>query len=152
MPIPVVCPSCATKLRAPDNMVGHKTKCPKCGTAVIVPSRGTESLKSSRPQPHVKSFSRAEPADVRANSHCRAFAENEETHHRALVDEKDTAGNDVTEPQKRKSNGRTRVVLLVGSGVGLLLIIVVIIAVVVMLCRYRPASFQHRRYCRRSVG
>ena len=38
MPIPVICPSCSTKLRAPDTMAGYKTKCPKCGIAVVIPS------------------------------------------------------------------------------------------------------------------
>jgi predicted Zn finger-like uncharacterized protein len=40
MPIPIVCPSCAAKLRVPDNMAGRKTKCPKCGTGINVPSQG----------------------------------------------------------------------------------------------------------------
>jgi uncharacterized protein (TIGR03067 family) len=39
MPIPVVCPSCARKLRAPDNWAGRKTKCPKCGGPVAVPGQ-----------------------------------------------------------------------------------------------------------------
>src|SRR5687767_1680066 len=37
MPIPIVCPSCAAKLRAPDTVAGRKTKCPKCGSAIAVP-------------------------------------------------------------------------------------------------------------------
>lgn len=37
MSIPVVCPYCATKLRAPDDKAGRKMKCPKCGSAVVVP-------------------------------------------------------------------------------------------------------------------
>jgi predicted RNA-binding Zn-ribbon protein involved in translation (DUF1610 family) len=36
MPVPVVCPSCATKLRAPDSAADHKTKCPKCGESVNI--------------------------------------------------------------------------------------------------------------------
>jgi predicted RNA-binding Zn-ribbon protein involved in translation (DUF1610 family) len=39
MPIPVVCPACATKLRAPDHAAGRKTKCPKCGGPVAVPGQ-----------------------------------------------------------------------------------------------------------------
>lgn len=31
------CPSCDAKLKAPDDAVGKKTKCPKCGAAVTVP-------------------------------------------------------------------------------------------------------------------
>ncbi len=37
MPIPVVCSACATKLKAPDNAAGRKTKCPKCATPIAIP-------------------------------------------------------------------------------------------------------------------
>lgn len=37
MSVSVICPSCSAKLRAPDEMVGRKTKCPKCGVRVVVP-------------------------------------------------------------------------------------------------------------------
>jgi len=40
MPIPVSCPSCATKLRAPDDLAGKKTKCPGCGQLFQVPAQG----------------------------------------------------------------------------------------------------------------
>lgn len=36
MPIPFICPSCASKLGAPDSP-GQTTKCPKCGTTAVVP-------------------------------------------------------------------------------------------------------------------
>lgn len=52
MPIPIACPSCATRLRAPDHMAGRKTKCPKCGMAVVVPSSGHEITKPT----HAKSL------------------------------------------------------------------------------------------------
>ena len=38
MPIPVVCPSCARKLRAPGDWAGRKTKCAKCGSEIVVPT------------------------------------------------------------------------------------------------------------------
>ncbi len=42
MPIPVMCPSCSSKLRAPEKMAGRQTTCPKCGRMVDVPDRATE--------------------------------------------------------------------------------------------------------------
>jgi hypothetical protein len=65
MPIPVVCPSCATKLRAPDNMAGRKTKCPKCGTAVVVPSPAPEAPEPVRAEPLPQPVKRVEPPVVR---------------------------------------------------------------------------------------
>ena len=37
MPITVACPSCRKALKAPDNAVGRKVKCPGCGTALTIP-------------------------------------------------------------------------------------------------------------------
>lgn len=37
MPLQVICPSCSTKLKAPDTAAGKKTKCPKCQAVVTVP-------------------------------------------------------------------------------------------------------------------
>lgn len=34
--IPVVCPSCSAKIKAPPTMAGRKAKCPKCGAAITV--------------------------------------------------------------------------------------------------------------------
>src|SRR5207244_3994408 len=44
MPVPVTCPNCATNLRAPDNAVGRKVKCPKCGGVIAVPAGGDEPI------------------------------------------------------------------------------------------------------------
>jgi hypothetical protein len=38
MSIPVVCPECSAKLNAPDSAAGKKVKCPKCQTAMVVPT------------------------------------------------------------------------------------------------------------------
>lgn len=37
MSIPVVCPSCHAKMRAPETAVGRKARCPKCKAAISVP-------------------------------------------------------------------------------------------------------------------
>jgi hypothetical protein len=37
MPISVICPSCQSKLHAPEKAAGSKLKCPKCKAAVLVP-------------------------------------------------------------------------------------------------------------------
>src|SRR5262249_29172586 len=42
MPIAVVCPSCGVKMRAPESAAGRKTKCRKCGTALVVPKPAAE--------------------------------------------------------------------------------------------------------------
>lgn len=39
MPVRFACPHCTTKLKAPDDKTGSKTKCPKCGGAVEVPAQ-----------------------------------------------------------------------------------------------------------------
>jgi DNA/RNA-binding domain of Phe-tRNA-synthetase-like protein len=38
VPISIVCPSCYTRLRAPDHMAGDRVRCPKCATSVPVPA------------------------------------------------------------------------------------------------------------------
>jgi hypothetical protein len=38
MPIAVVCPSCAARLGAPDQLIGKKVKCPKCQSPIAVPN------------------------------------------------------------------------------------------------------------------
>jgi len=52
MPIPIVCPGCKKSLRAPDNSVGGKVKCPHCGTAMEIrrPAATTIPPVISRPQ------------------------------------------------------------------------------------------------------
>jgi hypothetical protein len=49
MPIPVTCLSCGAKMKAPDNMAGKKSKCPKCGAVVAVPT-GTPAGPELPPQ------------------------------------------------------------------------------------------------------
>jgi hypothetical protein len=38
MAICFVCPGCSRRMNAPDRAAGSKTKCSKCGTAIVVPS------------------------------------------------------------------------------------------------------------------
>jgi predicted RNA-binding Zn-ribbon protein involved in translation (DUF1610 family) len=38
MPITAVCPSCQSKVRAPDKAAGKRVKCPKCGAVLDVPT------------------------------------------------------------------------------------------------------------------
>jgi hypothetical protein len=39
MPVLAECSSCGSKLKIPDNMLGRKVKCPKCGTITVVDGR-----------------------------------------------------------------------------------------------------------------
>src|SRR5262245_12904651 len=57
----LVCPSCAAKLRAPDNLTGRKMKCPKCGTAIIVPGPIPEAPEAVRAEPMSQAVTRVEP-------------------------------------------------------------------------------------------
>jgi hypothetical protein len=56
MPIPIVCPSCAAKLRAAEGMAGRVTRCPKCGTQVVVPKDFREVPQPARVQPPALQF------------------------------------------------------------------------------------------------
>lgn len=47
MPISIQCPSCQTKLNAPDDKAGRKTKCPKCGHAIVVPTADIPAKSAS---------------------------------------------------------------------------------------------------------
>jgi len=37
MPIPISCPKCETRMRAPDAAAGNTVRCPKCQTRIVVP-------------------------------------------------------------------------------------------------------------------
>ena len=52
MPIGVQCSGCGGKFRAPDEAAGEPVKCPKCGTAIVVPSTGHAKVPTpTLPQP-----------------------------------------------------------------------------------------------------
>jgi hypothetical protein len=55
-------------MRAPDSAAGRKTKCPKCGTALVVPRPGTEHAQSPHQQPLPLSVTGPEPTPVRLES------------------------------------------------------------------------------------
>lgn len=64
MPIPLACPSCFAKLRAPDKMAGRETKCPKCGAAVTVPTSRHENLEIARASPPLRPVPPVAPPTV----------------------------------------------------------------------------------------
>jgi len=49
MPISVACPTCGTKLKAPDDAVGKKVKCPKCASLIDVLAPEDEAAVRSAP-------------------------------------------------------------------------------------------------------
>lgn len=56
MPITVSCPSCASKLKAPDHLAGRTLACPRCKTPVAVPSSahpGPAPRQAIKPPPPV---------------------------------------------------------------------------------------------------
>ena len=42
MPISLTCPTCGTKLKAPDKAAGHKSQCPNCGADLLVSPAATD--------------------------------------------------------------------------------------------------------------
>ncbi len=38
MPISVTCPSCGSKIKAPDGLAGRRANCPKCKAPINVPA------------------------------------------------------------------------------------------------------------------
>jgi uncharacterized Tic20 family protein len=63
MPIAVTCPSCKSKLKAPDNLVGKKVKCPGCQTAVLIPFPDDEEAPAPRPAVVAKAPVKKKPAN-----------------------------------------------------------------------------------------
>lgn len=49
VPIPVQCPGCGAKLRAPDAAVGKSLKCPACAAVVPVPASSAAPKRSDAP-------------------------------------------------------------------------------------------------------
>jgi DNA-directed RNA polymerase subunit RPC12/RpoP len=62
MSIAVVCPSCRQKLRAPDTAAGRNTKCPKCGSAIVVQAPSHDHIQPPQPPPLRQPISSAQPA------------------------------------------------------------------------------------------
>jgi hypothetical protein len=48
MSIPITCPGCQARMKAPDTVAGRKIKCPKCGGVVGVP--GSAQVRDAAPQ------------------------------------------------------------------------------------------------------
>ena len=55
MPIAVVCPSCDSRLNAPDAAAGKTVKCPKCKAPMVIPTPeadpGFEAVDDPAPAP-----------------------------------------------------------------------------------------------------
>ena len=76
MPILVTCPTCSTKLNAPDTAAGKKVKCPKCQAICSVPAPALPAaaappppaleLTDDAPKPKPKSIPRATPVKAAA--------------------------------------------------------------------------------------
>jgi TM2 domain-containing membrane protein YozV len=49
MPIVVTCPSCGSKLKAPDTAAGKKLKCPKCQAPIAVPGAAADAPQPAAP-------------------------------------------------------------------------------------------------------
>lgn len=59
MPIALTCPTCSTKLKAPDAAAGRKLKCPKCAAVIAVPP-----ASANRPPPAPAAGPPARPPQV----------------------------------------------------------------------------------------
>ncbi len=68
MPIPVTCPSCQTRLKAPDAAAGRTTRCPSCGEPVTVVAASAERPAADAPAPRPgRGASAARPAESAPN-------------------------------------------------------------------------------------
>jgi uncharacterized Tic20 family protein len=67
MPISVACPTCGTKLKAPDTAVGKKIKCPKCASLIPITEAdagGASAVTDEAPGEELEAVSAAdEPED-----------------------------------------------------------------------------------------
>jgi uncharacterized protein len=68
MPIIVVCPSCNSKLKAPENLIGKLVKCPTCGQAVPVKAAAPAPAPAPKPPmrpapPPQQPFAEMEPVE-----------------------------------------------------------------------------------------
>lgn len=61
MPNALHCPACAAKLRAPDKMAGRAMRCPKCGTAVMIPGPGQADFRPDRADATPQRYQHSEP-------------------------------------------------------------------------------------------
>jgi hypothetical protein len=52
MSLIIVCPSCGSKLKVPDNFAGRRAKCSKCGNPISIPATGEPEV-AARPAPKV---------------------------------------------------------------------------------------------------
>jgi len=64
MPILVTCPNCSSSLKAPDNAVGRKVKCPKCGGVIAVPAAEEEAVDLAKLGVQAEPPDAAPPAPV----------------------------------------------------------------------------------------
>jgi hypothetical protein len=51
MPIPVACPRCSKRLRAPDTAAGRSIACPACTAPVPIPAAGPPPVLAARARP-----------------------------------------------------------------------------------------------------
>jgi uncharacterized protein len=54
MPISATCPTCGTKLKAPDTAMGKKIKCPKCASLIPIAAEGDEAASAVATTPSSK--------------------------------------------------------------------------------------------------
>ena len=55
MPIPIACPECDAKLKAPDTAAGKTIRCPKCTARLVVPgNRDVDDEPEDRPRKRVR--------------------------------------------------------------------------------------------------
>ena len=60
--IPIKCPGCGAKLKAPDNAAGRQMPCPKCGTALTVAEPVFEAEALPDPPPPADMYGLDDPA------------------------------------------------------------------------------------------
>ena len=113
MPISVLCPSCNSKLNAPDSAAGKRVKCPKCQVLMELPAAEPDYeelddepapppiMAKSKPKPAGKPVTEEEDDDeqpVRRKPHRR----------RAESDDEENDDEENERPSKRRASRRER--------------------------------------------
>jgi uncharacterized protein len=106
MPISVSCPSCGTKMKAPDNAVGKKVKCPKCANLITVTAEDDEmsAVSAALPPPPEPEAASDVPEEVEEMDEVSAAGSEAEPDEADEIDEggkkKKKPGGPTTEDEK----------------------------------------------------
>jgi predicted Zn finger-like uncharacterized protein len=113
MPLTVACPSCSTKLRVRDELVGRKVKCPKCNSVIDVADESppvVEDVKEILPRrPTADGVNGGESQSPKRQAREQDETDDDERRARRRgIDDFDEEDEDFDdEPRKKKKKGQS---------------------------------------------